>query len=186
VRYVHYWDVILSEFAGKEPPSRTIRLRSLRVESSVKIGSSIEMYLIVEENNKVTFDSRNTKADCRVKSDGWRIDPLPSPPPLTGDVRFSFFQRSSLFSDERLFHFWINTALCKEVERFTKAELDGGPAKGRDQVFCKELAVEVHFEGPFSSAAATVARLNPSGEASSNASSETRKKDKGFFRKFFE
>ena len=156
MRYVRYWDVMISDFQGKEPPQRTVKLHQLRVESMIKKAGSatVDLYFTIEQMGQKCFDSRQqSRSPCSVKRDkdgGYSFQFEEGQMlPLTGDIRFIFYHRNSLLADEELFHFWINTSLCQCRERLTKKEkqLDGRPAKGKDDVFHADLAVELVLFG---------------------------------------
>lgn len=109
------------------------------------------MYFIIAEGNREKIDSRKLlPLGARKDATGMTFTlPADLPVNLTGDLKFIVYQRNSFMSDEELMHFWLNTAFCKPVERLTKADnaIDGRASKGKDEVFCKNLAVETTWSG---------------------------------------
>lgn len=207
-RYVRYWDLMTQYFQGREPPQRKVQILSLKVESSIKLSGPIDVYFTVEENNKERIDSRRVFPNGGKRdADGHLVFTFREPfPTLTGDLRFIFYQRNSLLSDEELFHFWINTALCQATERLTKADggLDGRVAKSKDVAFAPSLAVELHVGNAWvrpssssnttatSSIAFRAASEPGQGDGGDNTSfadatpdRAKRTKPKGFFKKLF-
>jgi phosphatidylinositol-3,4,5-trisphosphate 3-phosphatase and dual-specificity protein phosphatase PTEN len=208
-RYVRYWDLMQQYFQGREAPLRKTNLLSVKVESTIKLSGPIDVYFTIEENNKERIDSRRIFPAGGKRDEGGHLvftfrDPFPT---LSGDLRFIFYQRNSLLSDEELFHFWINTALCQATERLTKADgaLDGRVAKSKDVAFAPTLAVEVHMGNTWvrPSVSSSAANTQPSSmvlragsnepnnasdgvdDATSPDKSEKRAKERGYFKKLF-
>jgi phosphatidylinositol-3,4,5-trisphosphate 3-phosphatase/dual-specificity protein phosphatase PTEN len=199
-RYVRYWDMMMQHFQGKEPLLRPVQLQQIRIESSIKLSGTIEVYFTLEENQRERIDSRKLfPTGGRREADGSLVfafrDPLPT---LTGDLRFIFYQRNALLADEELFHFWLNTGLCQANERLTKADfaLDGRPSKSKEIIFCPSLAAEVQFFGTYARPNATGTPLTATACASSGSflaapAADAEKesiavgREKGFFKKFF-
>lgn len=202
VRYVRYYDQILSQFQGRDPPPRTVQLNALRIETPIKVsGGSLDIYFTIEESNRERMDSRRVfPGGARRVEDGGYLFSFPAPGlSLTGDLRFIVYQRNSLLSDEELFHFWLNTSLCQATERLTKAatQLDGKPAKSKDVLFCAALAVELQFTGastrpaassvppgatPASSTASDLATATSSSDAWAAKKKTDTLKERGFFK----
>jgi phosphatidylinositol-3,4,5-trisphosphate 3-phosphatase/dual-specificity protein phosphatase PTEN len=160
MRYVRYWDQLMAEHQAREPPPRTVKLQQLRVESAVKKAGSatVDLYFTVDQMGQQCYDSRQQfRSGGKREKDGgflFVFDESHPPVALTGDVRFNFYHRNSLLADEDLFHFWLNTSLCQARERLAKKDgaLDGRPAKGKDDTFHQDLAVDLVLLGGSSAA----------------------------------
>jgi phosphatidylinositol-3,4,5-trisphosphate 3-phosphatase/dual-specificity protein phosphatase PTEN len=102
---------------------------------------------------------------------------------LHGDVRFTFYARNKLMSDEELFHFWMNTTLCDyPTQHIGKFELDGPSKDKKHRDFSAELAVDLIFEAPEWHVAMAARGQEP---RTMDGDSSPKKKSGGFFSRVF-
>jgi phosphatidylinositol-3,4,5-trisphosphate 3-phosphatase/dual-specificity protein phosphatase PTEN len=150
-RYVSYWDMMLRDFAGKDPPPRTLCLELVKIHTLIKPSGFCDVYFHIYERGKLKIDSKKYFPNVRsqIKGENFEFDfPVTNAMmQLTGDIKFVFFQQNRVLKDDEMFHFWFNTSLChSDQETIPKSQLDKAFKDKKHSDFTQDLAVTLYFK----------------------------------------
>ncbi|XP_044479783.1 phosphatidylinositol 3,4,5-trisphosphate 3-phosphatase and protein-tyrosine-phosphatase PTEN2A-like isoform X1 [Mangifera indica] len=151
IRYVKYFERVLTYFNGEDPPGRRCMLRGFRLH---RCPYWIRPHITVSDHNGVLF---STKKHPRIKDlsseDFWFSAPkkgimvfaLPGEPGLTelaGDFKIHFHDRQGDF------YCWLNTTMIENRKMLNTGDLDGFDKRKLPSPGFQVEVVLVDYDGP--------------------------------------
>lgn len=154
-RYIDYFSQIITQFDGKIPEKKTIKLETINIEGISKIGkgngSDMACIILIDREHlfHLNFGSEtNCTAFYNREEDMLIITPF-NCPLLIGDVRFKFHCHSSKVPkgyESCAFYFWLNTSFVNEkVLSFTREALDNPHKMKTWKIYSPKFKVTLTF-----------------------------------------
>ena len=163
-RYITYWEYILRNLRGQLPVSRRVRVDFLKINSTVKEKGINELYFTIalgerDGARREIYSSQrdfSSKSAFRESRGMFVFDMSGLNVVVTGDVLFRVRRKSNVFSDDNLFHFWLNVDLEADRSehfpdrglvyiRLDKPQIDKAVKDKSHENYKRDLYVEVQF-----------------------------------------
>eukprot|EP01060_Flectonema_neradi_P034480 TRINITY_DN6059_c2_g1_i1.p1 TRINITY_DN6059_c2_g1~~TRINITY_DN6059_c2_g1_i1.p1 ORF type:complete len:413 (+),score=61.39 TRINITY_DN6059_c2_g1_i1:97-1335(+) len=149
IRYVRYWETMLTQHNSCEPSPRILRLEKVVVHGSIKHGGCDPYFLVLAGSKAEILDSRKrlpTKLAQREWGFEWDLSGRGKEIQLCGDIKFVFKAKAGIFrGEDHLFHCWLNTGFAPESIRLDKGHLDKACKDTKHDTYREDLVVELFF-----------------------------------------
>ncbi|KAJ6310492.1 hypothetical protein OIU76_015256 [Salix suchowensis] len=172
IRYVKYFERILTYFNGENQPGRRCMLRGFRLH---RCPYWIRPSITISDHNGVLFSSKkHPRTKDMPPEDYWFSAPkkgvmvftLPGEPGLTevaGDFKVHFHDRQGDF------YFWLNTTFTENRKILNTSDIDGFDKRKLPSPGFQVEVVLVDYDGPFSTGSNAETDVKKSEEGSSIA-----------------
>jgi len=156
IRYVGYFERVKSEFKGQLPPSKTLTIKEVKINSIAGVGrgngSDLTMDIILK--GKVVLSCKfGEEYNCEVSH--LRLDNCISCrvtqfPELQDDVKVRFTSSDKSFPkgyDNCAFYFWFHTGFVENNSlTLQREELDNPHKKKTWHIFKDDFSVQIYFK----------------------------------------
>lgn len=156
-RFVHYFDRYLKEYLHASPPvdfnhkGVLVYLVELRLIGFNQSKDTSSPYFVIKNDKNIQlFDYRDTLGTEKIKpipKDASLPVTLRCCAPLTGSLRFSFYNYGTAQSSAKIFHFWMHTSMLEGKSlKLGKFDLDGPHKDKKNKKFPADFGLELFFE----------------------------------------
>uniref|UniRef100_A0A672HBI9 Transmembrane phosphatase with tensin homology n=1 Tax=Salarias fasciatus TaxID=181472 RepID=A0A672HBI9_SALFA len=156
-RYVGYYEIMKNKFNRQMPPPKSLRIKSIRINSIAGVGkgngSDLKVKIIVKK--ELVFQCVCAKQDnCTVFPDvgnNAAVISLPNGPVVEGDVKVMFESSAGLPKgyEDVPFYFWFNTSFIVENKLILSREELDNPHKPKTwDLYKEDFGVSMFFSDP--------------------------------------
>ncbi|RXM29958.1 Phosphatidylinositol 3,4,5-trisphosphate 3-phosphatase TPTE2 [Acipenser ruthenus] len=156
-RYVGYYEILKKKYNRQLPPSKSLKIRSIRIHSITGVGKSngsdLKVKIIVKKQNAFQCVCA-TQESCKLFFDAGgnaAVISLLECPVLCGDVKIMFESSAGLPKgyEDCPFYFWFNTSFIENNRLYLSREELDNPHKPKTwNIFKEDFAVELAFCDP--------------------------------------
>ncbi|XP_008425410.1 putative tyrosine-protein phosphatase TPTE isoform X2 [Poecilia reticulata] len=153
-RYVGYYEIMKTKYNRNLPPSRSLRIKSIRIHSIAGVGkgdgSDLRVKIIMGKN--LIFQCVcSTQENCKVFPDAGNnaaVISLENGPLVEGNVKVMFESSAGLPKgyEDVPFYFWFNTSFVEENKLFLSREELDNPHKSKTwNIYKEDFGVTMFF-----------------------------------------
>lgn len=156
-RYVGYYEILKKKYNRQLPPSKSLKIRSIRIHSITGVGKSngsdLKVKIILKKQNAFQCVCA-TQESCKLFFDAGgnaAVISLLECPVLCGDVKIMFESSAGLPKgyEDCPFYFWFNTSFIENNRLYlSRAELDNPHKPKTWNIYKEDFAVELAFCDP--------------------------------------
>ncbi|XP_016529000.1 putative tyrosine-protein phosphatase TPTE isoform X1 [Poecilia formosa] len=153
-RYVGYYEIMKTKYNRNLPPSRSLRIKSIRIHSIAGVGkgdgSDLKVKIIMGKN-QIFQCVCTTQENCKVFPDAGSnaaVISLENGPLVEGDVKVMFESSAGLPKgyEDVPFYFWFNTSFITENKLFLSREELDNPHKSKTwNIYKEDFGVTMFF-----------------------------------------
>ncbi|XP_041116190.1 phosphatidylinositol 3,4,5-trisphosphate 3-phosphatase TPTE2-like [Polyodon spathula] len=156
-RYVGYYEILKKKYNRQLPPSKSLKIRSIRIHSITGVGknngSDLRLKIVVKKQNAFQCVCA-TQESCKLFFDAGSnsaVISLLECPVLCGDVKIIFESSAGLPKgyEDCPFYFWFNTSFIENNRLYLSREELDNPHKPKTWgIYKEDFAVELSFCDP--------------------------------------
>ncbi|MGH0159710.1 UNVERIFIED_CONTAM: hypothetical protein FKN15_058367 [Acipenser sinensis] len=156
-RYVGYYEILKKKYNRQLPPSKSLKIRSIRIHSITGVGKSngsdLKVKIILKKQNAFQCVCA-TQESCKLFFDAGgnaAVISLLECPVLCGDVKIMFESSAGLPKgyEDCPFYFWFNTSFIENNRLYlSREELDNPHKQKTWNIYKEDFAVELAFCDP--------------------------------------
>ncbi|ESP02383.1 hypothetical protein LOTGIDRAFT_224889 [Lottia gigantea] len=155
-RYVGYYEKMKTDFGRKLPPTKYLRMKSVKIEGLLYVGNGdgSDLGMEIRPEGDLIWECQfgtNTNCETMKYSDTNSIVvELKNSPVIEGDIKIMFRTTSKLVPlgyDKCPFYFWFYTSFIEDHTLYLpRDEIDNPHKKKVHKVFRENFAIELKFE----------------------------------------